>query len=72
MPLLVPGFLEGVKRGEFRDRNLLFAVLAMEDGILSREAFVRVCKLWKEESGQSVADLMQQGGLLIPEDRAAG
>ncbi|HQZ68044.1 MAG TPA: serine/threonine-protein kinase, partial [Planctomycetaceae bacterium] len=70
MPLLVPGFVENVKRGEFRDRNLLFAVLAMEDDILSREAFVRVCKLWKEESCQSIADLMQQEGLLTPEDRA--
>lgn len=60
MPLLVPGFVEILKRGEFRDRNLLFAVLAIQDDILSREAFIRVCRLWAEDTTQSIAELMHR------------
>jgi serine/threonine protein kinase len=69
LPLMVSGFAENVRRGEFRDRNLLFAILAMQDEILSREAFVRVCTLWAGNIDQPISDLMQREGLLAPEDR---
>ncbi len=69
MPVLVPAFAEHVKKGEFRDRNLLFAVLAMQDQIISREAFVRICKDWADDSDQSISDLMKQAGFLSEEDR---
>lgn len=70
LPLLVPAFTENLRRGQARDRNLLFAVLALQDDILGHEAFVRVCRRWAEDIEQSMADTMEREGLLIPEDRA--
>lgn len=69
LPLLVPGFSENMKRGEARDRNLLFAVLAMQDDILTHAEFVRVCKLWAEDTSQPIAEVMLAERLLTPEDR---
>ena len=69
LPTMVPGFSDNVRQGEFRDRNLLFAVLALQDDILSREDFVRVCSLWAGDTDQSIAALMAQEGMLTPQDQ---
>ncbi len=69
LPLLVPGFAENVRRGQFRDRNLLFAVLALQDDILSRDAFVKVCTLWAANIDQPISNVMQRERLLSDEDR---
>jgi len=68
LPLMVPGFAENVRKGQFRDRNLLFAVLALQDEILSRENFVRICTLWAGDTSQSLSELMQHEGLLSHAD----
>lgn len=70
MPMLVPGFTENVQRGQSRDRNLIFALFALQDEMLTREAFVRVCQQWNEDTSQHIADVMHNAGLLTPEDRA--
>ena len=70
LPLLAPGLSENINHGTARDRNLLFAVLALQDDILSRESFVRICKAWADDITQSIAELMQREDLLAPEDRA--
>ena len=69
MPYLVPGFSENVEHGELRDRNLLFAVFALQDEILSRDTFVRVCRQWAAETSQPISEVMQTEGLLTEEDR---
>jgi WD40 repeat protein/serine/threonine protein kinase len=69
LPIMAPGFAENVRCGQFRDRNLLFAVLALQDDILSREAFVRVCTLWAADTDRPIAEVMQQERLLSDADR---
>lgn len=69
LPLMIPGFSENVRSGQFRDRNLLFAVLALQDEILTRENFVRVCTLWGGDSNRNIAEMMCDEGLLSTADR---
>lgn len=69
LPMLVPGYTDNVRRGEFRDRNLLFAVMAMQDDILSREQFVQACKLWAEDLSRPISDVIAELGWLPADDR---
>jgi serine/threonine-protein kinase len=52
------------------DRNLLFAVLALQADLLDRERFVQACTLWAARKDTPIADLLIQQGWLTPEDRA--
>ncbi len=70
LPLMIPAFSENIRQGEARDRNLLFAVLALQDDILTHDSFVRVCRSWAEDTGRDIAEIMRAGSLLTPEDQA--
>jgi serine/threonine-protein kinase len=52
------------------DRNLLFAVLALQAGLLDRDRFVQGCALWAARKDIPLADLLVQQGWLAAEDRA--
>ena len=41
------------------DRNLLFAVLALQDDLLDRERFVQVCTLWAVRKDTPIAELVR-------------
>jgi PAS domain S-box-containing protein len=51
------------------DRNLLFAVLALQVDLLDRERFVQACTLWAAHKDRPIADLLIEQGWLTPEDR---
>jgi hypothetical protein len=44
------------------DRNLLFAVLALQADLLNRERFVQACTLWAAHKDRSIADLLIEQG----------
>jgi serine/threonine protein kinase len=52
------------------DRNLLFAVLALQADLLDRERFVQACTLWAGQKERPIAELLIEQGWLTPEDRA--
>jgi serine/threonine protein kinase len=52
------------------DRNLLFAVLALQVDLLDRDRFVRACTLWAAHKDRPIADLLIDQGWLTPDDRA--
>jgi hypothetical protein len=52
------------------DRNLLFAVLALQAGLIDRDRFVQVCALWATRKDIAIADLLIEQGWLTPEDRS--
>lgn len=53
------------------DRNLLFAVLALQADFLSREQFVEACTLWANRKETPIAELLLEKGWLSQADRAA-
>jgi hypothetical protein len=46
------------------DRNLLFAVLALQADLIDRERFVRACTLWAAHKERPIADLLIEQGWL--------
>jgi tetratricopeptide (TPR) repeat protein/tRNA A-37 threonylcarbamoyl transferase component Bud32 len=46
------------------DRNLLFAVLALQADFIDRDCFVQACTLWAARKHTSVADLLVEQGWL--------
>src|SRR5207247_8989736 len=52
------------------DRNLLFAVLALQADLLDRDRFVQACALWAARKDVPLADLLVEQGWLTPADRA--
>ncbi|HBE62171.1 MAG TPA: hypothetical protein DDX19_05270 [Rhodopirellula baltica] len=67
--IVVPDIKQNVGQGDFRDRNLLFGVLALQDALISREAFVRACGLWAMDTGQSLSELLESEGIINRSDR---
>src|SRR5262249_22143639 len=51
------------------DRNLLFAVLALQADLIDRDRFIQACTLWAARKDTPVADLLVQQGWLSAEDR---
>ena len=52
------------------DRNLLFAVLALQADCVTREQFIDACTAWAANKTTPIDTLMVQRGWLAPEDRA--
>jgi serine/threonine-protein kinase len=52
------------------DRNLLFAVLALQADLLDRDQFIRACTLWAGRKDTPIANLLVELGWLTPADRA--
>src|SRR5271170_5454453 len=52
------------------DRNLLFAVLALQTDLLSRDRFIQACSLWAGQKDRPIADVLVQQGWLGVDDRA--
>jgi hypothetical protein len=52
------------------DRNLLFAVLALQADVLDHDQFIQVCTLWTTRKQTTVADLPIELGWITPTDRA--
>jgi serine/threonine protein kinase len=48
------------------DRNLLFAVLALQADLLDRDQFVRACALWATRKQTPIAELLVEQGWLTP------
>ena len=44
------------------DRNLLFAVLALQADCLTQPHFVEACTLWASRKDKSIAELMVERG----------
>jgi serine/threonine-protein kinase len=51
------------------DRNLLFAVLALQAGLIDRDRFVQACTLWATRKDIAIADLLVEQGWLRPAAR---
>jgi serine/threonine-protein kinase len=51
------------------DRNLLFAVLALQANLLDRERFIQACSLWASRKHTPIADLLVAEGWLAPAAR---
>jgi len=51
------------------DRNLLFAVVALQADCVTREQFIEACTLWTADKNTSIDALMVQKGWLTPEER---
>ena len=52
------------------DRNLLFAVLALQADCVNREQFIDACTAWAANKNTPIDALMVQRGWLTSEDRA--
>jgi hypothetical protein len=52
------------------DRNLLFAVLALQADLIDREQFVRACTLWTARKDTPIAELVVEQGWLSAAYRA--
>ena len=52
------------------DRNLLFAVLALQADCLTQSRFVEACTLWASQKETPIADLLAARGWLAADDRA--
>src|SRR5262245_52360672 len=52
------------------DRNLLFAVLALQADLIDPARFVEACTLWANQKQTPLADLLVARGWLTPDDRA--
>jgi serine/threonine-protein kinase len=51
------------------DRNLLFAVLALQAGLIDRDRFVQACTLWAARKDRPIAALLVDQGWLTPAAR---
>ena len=52
------------------DRNLLFAVLALQAGLIDRDRFIHVCSLWATHKNVPIGDLLVQQGWLTTAARS--
>jgi hypothetical protein len=52
------------------DRNLLFAVLALQADVLDADQFVKGCLLWTSRKHVAIGDLLTELGWITPIDRA--
>ncbi|HKI38327.1 MAG TPA: serine/threonine-protein kinase [Gemmataceae bacterium] len=52
------------------DRNLLFAVLALQAGLIDRDRFIQACTLWATHKDVPIADLLVEQGWLAPTARS--
>jgi hypothetical protein len=52
------------------DDNLLFGTLALQMGLIDARQFVEACKLWSQDPGSLLADLLVARGWLLPADKA--
>jgi eukaryotic-like serine/threonine-protein kinase len=52
------------------DRNLLFAVIALQADVVDADQFVKVCTLWTTRKQTALADLLIELGWITPTDRA--
>jgi serine/threonine-protein kinase len=59
-----------VDGGADSDRNLLFAVLALQADLIDRDRFVEVCTLWASRKDRPLAELLVEQGWLSDADRA--
>jgi serine/threonine-protein kinase len=50
------------------DRNLLFAVLALQADLIDRDRFIQACTLWAARKDTPMADLLVRQGWLAAED----
>ena len=51
------------------DRNLLFAVLALQADLLDSARFVEACVAWTAQKGRPLADLLVERGWITPADQ---
>jgi PAS domain S-box-containing protein len=51
------------------DDNLLFGTLALQMGLIDAGQFVEACKLWSQEPGAPLADLLVERGWLLLADK---
>ena len=56
--------------GADTDRNLLFAVLALQADLIDTQRFVQACTLWASRKDTPLAELLVEQGWLSPADRA--
>jgi serine/threonine-protein kinase len=52
------------------DRNLLFAVLTLQAGLIDRDRFVQACTLWTTRKDVSIGDLLEAQGWLTVQARS--
>jgi eukaryotic-like serine/threonine-protein kinase len=50
------------------DLNLLFAVLALQSGLITADQFVQVCTLWTTRKGTAMSDLLLERGWIVAGD----
>jgi serine/threonine-protein kinase len=53
------------------DRNLLFAVLALQGDFLNQQQFLEICREWASRKQVPLGELLVQCGWLTPADRTA-
>jgi hypothetical protein len=53
------------------DRNLLFAVLALQAGLIDRDRFIQACTLWTTRKDVPIAELLVEQGWLAAAARGA-
>ena len=51
------------------DRNLLFVVIALQLDIIDQRQFVEACAVWALHMDRPMADLVEELGLITPDDR---
>jgi serine/threonine-protein kinase len=51
------------------DRNLLFAVLALQSQLIDRDQFIHACSLWATRKDVPIAEVMVEQGWLMPAAR---
>ena len=52
------------------DLNLLFAVLALQSGLINSDQFIESCTLWTTRKGTPLADLLLERGWIVAGDVA--
>src|SRR5215475_10807367 len=50
------------------DLNLLFAVLALQSGLINSDQFIESCTLWTTRKGTALADLLLERGWIVAGD----
>ena len=54
---------------DMTDRNLLFGLIAMQSDLIEMRQFVDACTLWGSRKENSLAEILEEQGWLLPEDR---
>src|SRR5262245_24336744 len=53
----------------YTDRNLLFAVLALQAALIHSREFIEACSLWTSRKNVPIAELLIERGWIQPADR---